>query len=234
MPGKFCGLGLLILSLLFSAGCSYQEAKKAVKSATVNQNNSDTNKLKYILSEFSLTNGTDYLMAAVYSDYAGNGRWSSPYASSEYGEYTKKDGSSSFANNYMIMNRQNLASRKLFSDNKFVILDSQKLGESGKEGTVSVIKNVKALMFRVVKADTNNDKILDNKDKQVIALADVDGSNYQELIVGIDRVLNIHSQSKDRRVVFYQIGKDYFAGSINIPSRSVQIQKLASLQDAPS
>jgi hypothetical protein len=234
MSGKFWGWSLLTLSLLFSAGCSYQEAKKAVKSATNSQNNSEPNKPKYLVREFSLTNGTDYLMAAVYSDYAGRDRWSSPGASSEYGGYDQKGGGNAFAHNYVIMNRQSLASRKLFADNKFMILDSQKLGESVKEGTVSVIKNVTALMFRVVKADTNNDKILNDKDKQVIALADVDGSNYQELIVGIDQVLNIHSQSKDRRVVFYQVGKDYFAGSIDIPNRSVQIQKLASLQDAPN
>ncbi len=73
-------------------------------------------------------------------------------------------------------------------------------------------------MYQVVKTDTNSDKKLDHKDQKSIAIADVNGGNYQELVTGIDRVINIHSQSKDKRIAFYQNGSDYFAASIDIPS----------------
>jgi hypothetical protein len=231
MKGKIFCLGLLALGLFAGASCSYREAKTVVKSVVNNQGGNDEAKKlkKYVMGEFSLTNGTDFLIAPIYRDYSGKDRSPTTYASSEYGESTKKGGGNT--NNYVIMNRQSLASRKLFTDNKFAILDTQKLGESGKEGTVPVINNVKALLFRVVKADTNKDNSLDGQDKQIIALADVDGNNYKELIVDIDRVINIHSQSKDKRVVFYQSGNDYFTASIDIPSRSVQSQKLISIAD---
>jgi hypothetical protein len=82
-----------------------------------------------------------------------------------------------------------------------------------------------------VKADTNNDKKLDGSDQKVVGLADANGTNYQELVKGIDRILNIHAQSKDKRVVFYQIGQEYFTASIDVPSKSVKVNKLQSIAE---
>lgn len=233
MNGKKCSLGLLALSLMLVVGCD----KPSIPSLTTpNPGTKDetVEKIKYVMGEFSLTKGTDYLSAPVYTDYSGKGRIMS-WASGEYGDYSAAKGDDVLVNNYVFVNRQDLSSRKLFPDNRSVILAAQQLGESGTEGTggnqKNIVKNVKAILYQVVKTDTNSDKKLDSKDQKTIAIADVNGANYRELVTGIDRVINIHAQSKDKRIVFYQIGPDYFATNIDIPSRSNKVNKLQSIAE---
>lgn len=240
MNGKYCGLGLLALSLLVgTTSCGL--SRSTVPTVTTPHLGENAGQLKksdqpqYVLGEFSLINGTDYLAAPVSIDTAWQQHRESG-AANEYGSYVaKKGGGYAPVNNYVFMNRQDLSSRKLFPTNKFVILDSQDIGEYVTTGEgvdkKTIIKNVKASLYQVVKADTNNDKKLDNSDQKVIGLADANGANYQEMVKGIDRLLNIHAQSKDKRVVFYQTGKEYFAASIDIPSRAVQVNKLQSIAE---
>ncbi len=235
MNGQKCSLGLLALSLMLVTGCDIR--KPDIPSLTTpNPGTKDetAEKTKYVMGEFSLTNGTDYLSAPVYTDHSGKGRIMS-FASGEYGDYSSAKGDQVLVNNYVFFNRQDLSSRKLFPDNKSTILAAQQLGEAGIEGTGSnqktIIKNVKAVLYQVVKTDTNSDKKLDSKDKKSIAIADVNGANYRELVTGIDRVINIHAQSKDKRIVFYQTGQDHFAVSIDIPSRSNKVNKLQSIAE---
>ncbi len=235
MNGKKCSLGLLALSLMLVAGCDIR--KPSIPSLTTSNpgtKDETAEKTKYVMGEFSLTKGTDYLIAPVYTDYSGKGRIMN-FSNSEYGDYSSKKGDDSLVNNYIFVNRQDLSSRKLFPDNRATILAAQQLGEAGTEGTGSnqktIVKNIKAILYQVVKADTNSDKKLDHQDKKSIAIADVNGGNYQELVTGIDRVINIHSQSKDKRIVFYQTGPDYFAASIDIPSRSAKMNKLQSIAE---
>jgi hypothetical protein len=237
MNGKYFGLGLLALSLLVgmtSCGLS-RSTMPTVTVPNLGGNAEKPEKPHYALGEFSLINGTDYLAAPVSIDYSWKQNRESA-STSEYGSYgSKKGGDGALVNNYVFVNRQDLSSRKLFPDNKFVILDSQEIGELVTGGTggekKTMIKNVKASLYQVVKADTNNDKKLDSSDQKVIGLADANGTNYQELVKGIDRTLNIHAQSKDKRVVFYQTGKEYFAASIDVPSKSVKVNKLQSIAE---
>jgi hypothetical protein len=233
MKSKIWCLGLVTLTLLLGTGCSRLANKiQSIESPKSNASSNEPRKTKYILGDFTPINGTDNLTAPVYQDYSGKDRSSeySSYSSPSTDYYDKKGGGGSI-HNVVIINRQNLSSRKLFANNKSMILDEQKLGESTTEGGKTIIKNIQALMYRVAKADTNGDKSIDQRDKQEIALADVDGTNYKELITGIDRVINIHSQSKDKRVVFYRTGQEYFAASIDIPSRSVTVKKLESIAE---
>jgi hypothetical protein len=194
----------------------------------------EVKKTKYVLSEFALISGTNYLSATVSTEDSGKWRGEADSASSYGDSKHKKDGYTP-VNNYIFVNRQDLSSRKLFLHNKFVILDDQEIGEVMKEGAEgdkkAIVKNVTAILYRVVKADTNNDKLLDAHDQNTIALADANGGNYQELVTGIDRVINIHAQSKDRHVVFYQTGQNYFVASIDIPRKSVKVNKLPSIAE---
>jgi hypothetical protein len=240
MNRKYCGLGLFALSLLVGmTSCGLSRSTIPTVTAPILGGNGGkpekSDKPQYVLGEFSLINGTDYLAAPVSIDTAWyQGRESGSV--SEYGSYgAKKGGAVAPVNNYVFVNRQDLSSRKLFPNNKFVILDSQDIGEPGTVGEggekKTIIKNVKASLYQVVKADTNNDKKLDGSDQKVIGLADANGTNYQELVKGIDRILSIHAQSKDQRVVFYQTGKEYFVASIDVLSKSVKVNKLQSIAE---
>jgi hypothetical protein len=235
MKSKIWCLGLISLTLLWGTSCS--RVTSTIPTTTSPNANNEAQKVKYVLGEAALIAGTDYLMAPVYTDGASRDRgWSS--SSPDATEYGGKGYGS--IRNFVIINRQDLSSRKLFANNQAIILDEKKLGEVVKPATKNeaspeagqpVVKNITAVMYRVAKADTNGDKVIDQRDRQEIALADVDGTNYKELITGIDRVINIHSQSKDKRVVLYRVGQDNFSASIDIPSRSVVTKKLAPLTE---
>jgi hypothetical protein len=240
MNRKHFWLGLLGCSLLFGVGCGI---KNPGVSGLVSSNPANAEdkaeKKKYVLGEFSKISGTDYLSAPVYTDAAGKGRIEAVFsASDEYSGGKGVKGGGSLVNNYVFVNQKDLSSRKLLPDNKAVILDEKQYGESSrntdvpaKENLQAKPKNIKSVLYRVVKADTNGDKVVDGQDKKTIAIADADGDNYKELVPGMDRILNIHNPSKDQQVVFYQTGGDFFAASIDIPGRSAQIKKLQSIAD---
>jgi hypothetical protein len=234
MNGKQFWLGLLGCSLLFGAGCGIKN-QSATNWVSPNPANAEvkTAKNKYILGEFLAVNGTDYLSAPVYIVSSGKGRSDS----SSYDSYEYKDGRA-LTNNYVFVNQKDLSSRKLLPDNKAVILDKQQYEETGnkpdlntKQDPMAKPNNIKSVLYKVVKADTNNDKVLNGQDKKTIAVSDADGSNYKELVPGIEKILKIHNPSKNKQVVLYQTGSDFFAASIDIPGRSAQINKLQSIAD---
>jgi hypothetical protein len=234
MNGKQFWLGLLGCSLLFGAGCGIKNP------SLVSSNPAHAEEKKnYVLGEFSTVSGTEYLSAPVYIDYSGKGRTA---GSEEYSEWTKGSkgakGDGGVVNNYVFVNQKDLSSRKLLPNNKSVILEERQYGEDVKnpdpkvkEDPMAKPKNIKSVLYRVVTADTNNDKVIDGRDKKTIAIADADGSNYKELVPGMERILKIHNPSKDKQVVFYQTGSDSFVASIDIPGRSAQVKKLQSIAE---
>lgn len=237
MNGKQFWLGLLGCSLLFGAGCGL---KNPGVTSLVSSNPANAEEKKnYVLGEFVAVKGTDYLSAPVYIDYSGKWRTEAVLsASDEYSGAKGTKGGGALVNNYVFVNQKDLTSRKLLPNNKSVILEERQYGEEikkpdpkVKEDTLAKPKNVKSVLYRVVNADTNNDKAVDGKDKKTIAIADADGSNYKELVSGMERILKIHNPSKDQQVVFYQTGSDFFVASIDIPGRSAQVKKLQSIAE---
>lgn len=239
MNGKQFWLGLLGCSLLFGAGCGIKNpgVTSLVSSNPANAENAE--KKNYVLGEFVAVSGTDYLSAPVYIDYSGKWRTEAVLsASDEYSGAKGAKGGGALVNNYVFVNQKDLSSRKLLPNNKSVILEERLYGEdvrslepNAKVDPMAKPKNIKSVLYRVVTADTNNDKAVDGKDKKTIAIADADGSNYKELVTGMERILKIHNPSKTQQVVFYQTGSDFFVASIDIPGRSAQVKKLQSIAD---
>jgi hypothetical protein len=240
MNGKQFWLGLLGCSLLFGAGCGI---KNPGATSLVSSNSASAEggaeKKNYVLGEFVAVSGTDYLSAPVYIDYSGKWRTEAVLsASDEYSGAKGAKGGGALVNNYVFVNQKDLSSRKLLPNNKSVILEERQYGEDvknsdskAKADALAKPKNIKSVLYRVVTADTNNDKAIDGKDKKTIAIADADGSNYKELVSGMERILKIHNPSKDKQVVFYQTGSDFFVASIDIPGRSAQVKKLQSIAE---
>lgn len=240
MNGKQFWLGLLGCSLLFGAGCGI---KNPGVTGLVSSNSANAEggaeKKNYVLGEFVAVSGTDYLSAPVYIDYSGKWRTEAVLsASDEYSGVKGAKGGGALVNNYVFVNQKDLSSRKLLPNNKSVILEERQYGEDiknpdpkVKEGAIAKPKNIKSVLYRVVTADTNNDKAVDGKDKKTIAIADADGSNYKELVLGMERILKIHNPGKDKQVIFYQAGSDFFVASIDIPDRSAQVKKLQSIAE---
>ena len=241
MNGKQFWLGLLGCSLLFGAGCGINNSRVTSLVSSNPANAEGAEKKNYVLGEFMAVNGTDYLAAPVYIDYSGKGRSEPIVAATDEYAWTKgSKGSGSLVNNYVFVNQKDLSSRKLLPNNKSVILEERRYGDDVKQPDSKIkedvvakpnLQTVKSVLYRVVNADTNNDKIIDGRDKKTIAIADADGGNYKELVPGMDRILKIHNPSKDKQVVFYQTGSDFFVASIDISSRSAQVNKLQSIAE---
>jgi hypothetical protein len=240
MNGKQFWLGLLGCSLLCGAGCGMKNpgVTNLVSSNPANAEGAKEKK-NYVLGEFVAVSGTDYLSAPVYIDYSGKWRTEAvTSASDEYSGAKGAKGGGALVNNYVFVNQKDLSSRKLLPNNKSVILEERQYGDDvkkpdpkAKEDAIAQPKNIKSVLYRVVNADTNNDKTVDGRDKKTIAIADADGSNYKELVPGMERILKIHNPTKDQQVVFYQTGSDFFVASIDIPSRSAQVKKLQSIAE---
>jgi hypothetical protein len=80
---------------------------------------------------------------------------------------------------------------------------------------------VKWWLYSVVNADTNQDKKLTDQDKFILAMSDVDGKNYVELIPDVDQLLGQFMKSDTVLFFFYrQNDKKYYA-KIDLQARKV-------------
>jgi len=61
----------------------------------------------------------------------------------------------------------------------------------------------KAVSYEVIKNDTNNDKLLDGKDKRTFALSKIDGSNYSEVISGYNRIVESNLNAEGNLFVVF-------------------------------
>jgi hypothetical protein len=188
------------------------------------------------MTEFHQLNGTQYFYAPIYvadreqksilkqlkSAASDNGReW-------DYGEIDIR--------NYMFVNRDSLAASKLLSNNNSRLIELKQIGapfppdKSGKyPERFGAMKMVKTLWYVQVLADTNGDKILSNLDRKQIAISDVSGANYTELIKDIDKILLVSNKGIDRRLVFYTSGQKHLVADVDLTKRQATIKELPAL-----
>lgn len=67
-------------------------------------------------------------------------------------------------------------------------------------------KNAKAIMYEIIKNDTNNDKRKSPEDKKILSISMLDGSEYKELVKGVDKYLG-YDLEDEVLMVFYE--KDF-------------------------
>jgi hypothetical protein len=188
------------------------------------------------MTEFHQLNGTPYFYAPIYvADREQKSILKQiKSAASDYGrewEYGAID-----IRNYMFVNRDSLSAVKLLSNNNSRLIELKQIGESfppDKSGKyperINSIKSVKTLWYVQVLADTNGDKILSNLDRQQIAISDVSGANYTELIKDIDKILLVSAKGLDRRLVFYTSGQKHFVADVDLSKRQATIKELPAL-----
>ena len=87
------------------------------------------------------------------------------------------------------------------------------------------INKVNGIWYTVVTSDTNKDKRLDSRDQKVIAVSDVSGNGYTELIKKVDRVLGSHQKNQNNVLVFYESGGKNFVAEIDIFQRKLLIEQ---------
>ncbi|MCJ8282479.1 MAG: hypothetical protein MJK14_22290, partial [Rivularia sp. ALOHA_DT_140] len=143
------GIGLIVL-VVFGFG-GYQLGRFFLSEPTANNSANEKpqkdNKEKKSLGNFRELEGTPYLIAPVNSQ-----------PNTRSNSYEKK---SLTVRNYLFVNGNDKSAEKLVSGNEFVFLNAQEVFLERRDDKI-----VRGMWYEVVKADTNNDERLDNKDKK--------------------------------------------------------------------
>ncbi len=212
--GLFFIIGFVVL-VVFGYG-GYQIGRYILRQRTainlVNTEAEKSDKLKFSLGNFRELEGTPYLMAPVNSqqNYRQN--------------YYDKQALS--IRNYLFVNANDKSARRLVSRNNFLFINAQEVVLQRRDDKI-----VRGMWYEVVKADTNNDQRLSDRDKKTIAISDVSGNDYTEIIDEIDRVLGSHQKNSRTLLVFYELDGREYVGEISMTRRIlVEKQVLPSIQ----
>jgi hypothetical protein len=217
----------LFIAAFASAGCS-----GGARGVPVVERNSETNPSQpenlnapnVQLGVFQELAGTDYLMAPI----------ATPRGREEYS--IKSDGArSDFARNYLFVNLTDKSSHLLLPTNDDLILESKVVPAIGQAKdnkdakAAPPVEPVKAagnptpsgtkwLYYRVVKTDTDNDKQLTGNDRWTVALSDISGRNYKELLSDVEAILYETNRADNLILIYKADGKNQIA-EINLSTR---------------
>ncbi len=187
--------------------------------------NSESAKLQ--LGAFQELTGTDYLMAAI----------STP----QEREYSSKGSEGGYTRNYLFVNIVDKSSHLLFPTHDYLISSTKNLNENAPAKPANApAKNaaqqsedraheksdqaVKWICYRVIKADTDNDKRLTANDLTTIALSDASGFNYTELINDVQAVLHETRRGDALIFIYKSDGKNQIA-EINLQTKQLTLTK---------
>jgi len=164
--------GLLLLSVLIYivyhiAKDVFGERKVA---DVINTDASGELNTKIALSSFERLEGTDYLFSPLLGEQS--------YRQDYY------DKGATSVRNYLFVNINDRSAQYLFSHNRFLLLRTEKILVDLTQDQ----EKVTALWYEIVQNDTNQDQRLTEMDEKVIALSDVSGNNYRE-VLSVDVVL---------------------------------------------
>jgi hypothetical protein len=166
------------------------------------------------LGSIASVSGTDILMVPLHSEQ-----------NYSRGSYNK---SASSTRNYLFINAETGKKYWLFGRNDYLITETNQLPDSmyGEQAIVA-----KAILYSVIKADTNNDKTLTSADALTVAISKPNGEKYTELLKDIDFV-NGYKVINDQSVILvFQRDNIGYSATIDLDSLSVSgEEKLPSVQ----
>ena len=210
----FLGIGLVVL-VVFGYG-GYQVGRYFLNQRTarslVSKEVQKNDKAKMSLGNFQELEGTSYLFAPVNSQ-----------ANPRKNYYDQK---ALRTHNYLFLNVNDKSARRLVPGNDFLFLNAQKVVLQRRDDKI-----VRGMWYEVVKADSNGDRRLDDEDKKAIAVSDVTGSDYTEVIDEVDRLLGSHQKNSTTLLVFYEFDGREYVGEISMDRRVlVEKQVLPSIR----
>jgi hypothetical protein len=218
------------------ASCSSKTAANSTTSPQVAVTNSPTllpAPKEVWMTEFQQIDGTPYLYAPIYVATQERKSIIKEIKSATWDSYEGRSEGADIRN-YMFVHRDNLSAGKLLTNNSSRLLAMEQIGAAtvpARPDPDSPIKaketrTVTALWHLRVLADTNGDKILNESDRKQIAISDVSGANYTEIIRDIDRILLVYPKGVDRRLVIYTSGTKRFVADVDVLNRRATTKEL--------
>ena len=193
---------IVIGILLFNVSCNRHSADSQVQNLRANPNNKRT------LGQFKAISGTDYMIANIGSDGKG-----------EYESFSGGYGSGGYAHNYVFLNTKDNIVIRLLPTNDYLIVETARYPQADKDD-----KNVRParwITYSIVKSDTNNDKKLSPEDWDVMAVSDVSGNDYKEVLSGIEKYYGQTMRDEATLIVIYQKDKKKYVSSLDLISKTV-------------
>ncbi len=108
---------------------------------------------------------------------------------------------SSSPRNYLFIDSKRNDQHWLLNNNTFLITDTKMLLEHGNDKQE---KKVRAILYQVIKEDTNKDNRLTRNDFETIAISQYDGRGYKELVEGIDTFVGHRIVDENTLLIIYQ------------------------------
>lgn len=186
-------------------------------------------------SDFQQLNGTPYLYAPIYvaDRERKNIVKQIKEAAASYDSYEGRKEEIDIRN-YLFINRNDLASGKLLTNNQARIWKMEEIGDrtpasKSNPDQFRPMKTVRHLWYVATTTDTNSNQTLDRGDRQQIAISDVSGANYTVVIKDIDDLISVYPQGGDRRLVIYRFGSKRFVANVDIATRRTTVKELPAI-----
>lgn len=166
---------------------------------TVNVQDENDIKEKWQLGYMSNIQGSPYVMIPLNSEQS--------YAQS----YSSK--SSSSTRNYLFINSLNNEKHWLFGNNDYLIAETDLLSEKEYD---SDKREIRAIIYKIVKSDTHDDKSLTNDDLQTVGLSLPSGRGYKEILDKIDFFIGHRLIDKETLLIVFQRKGVGFSANVNL------------------
>ncbi len=134
------------------------------------------------------------------------------------GSYSSKSTDST--RNYLYINSDNLEQNWLLDHNNHLIFDTDFLTKTKDKK----IKNL-AILYQIIKSDTDKDNRLDRDDLKTLALSHADGKNFTEVINSADEILGHTITENNLLVVIFNKNEKSHLMTINLSNFETVSQK---------
>ena len=179
----------------------YLESHKPKYGEIVVKADKDTGTEKMVLtfSGFHKINGANTMMADISERKTDN-----------YKVY-----SSSRTVNIMFISTKENKVQMLFPHSNYLILSSNIVTLTGKFGD-DEHNPALGVIYKYVKADTNDDKVIDEEDRHAVGLAHADGTGAVEILSDFDSLLSSDAIDAETLSVIYQKGQKVISGRYSL------------------
>ena len=120
--------------------------------------------------------------------------------------------SSNSTRNYLFINTETNTEQWLFDHTNYLIEDTNQL----RIGDYDSKKPVLAILYNLVKLDTNNDNQLTPSDLTTISMSKPNGSDYKEILTDVEQVIGNTLLSETELFIIYQLNGKSLSSIINL------------------
>jgi hypothetical protein len=173
-----------------------------------------------VLSSFNPIKDTDYLMAGIVATADTREARFNPLELLSSGSYSSY---SSNTYNYVFFNLATEQYHRLLPSNEYVIYQTSGFPtlQYDPANPDQPAPTVEWWMYSVIKKDTDGSGYLDYKDDLTIALSDVGGNGYAELIENVDAILSQVYKDSSALFIIYNADEKNYIAKINPSMREV-------------